>query len=178
MYDATLLNSPSYTTSGGGGISRDGTDDFISSYLGGITTTTNFTVEAWININPGPGFRAIVSAWNPSVGAGGWELQTNGTNIGVHPTYEVPFTINTNMCITYTQEGTTTKIYKDGVLAQTSTTSTSLTNGFVGVGNLSGQGFESYNMLGIFYNVRIYNRVLTTTEITQNFNAQRGRYGV
>jgi hypothetical protein len=82
------------------------------------------------------------------------------------------------MCITYTQEGTTTKIYKDGVLVQTSTTSTSLTNGFVGVGNLSGQGFASYNMLGIFYNVRIYNRVLTTTEITQNFNAQRGRYGV
>jgi hypothetical protein len=180
VFDATLLNGPTYTTNGGGGISRDSTDDFISAYLGGLTSTTNFSVEVWMNINPqvGATYNAIVSAWNYPIGAGGWELQTYNGAIGVHPTYTVAYTPNTNVHIVYTQEGTTTKIYKDSVLSQTSTTSTSLNNGNIGIGNLSGQGYGGYNMNGTFYTVRVYNKTLNQTEITQNFNAQKNRYGL
>jgi hypothetical protein len=178
VFDATLLNGPTYTTNGGGGIVRDSTDDFISAYLGGLTSTTNFSVEVWMNINPQSGYNAIVSAWNFPIGAGGWELQTLNGVIGVHPTYTVTYTANTNVHIIYTQEGTTTKIYKDSVLSQTSTTSTSLNNGNIGIGNLSGQGYGGYNMNGTFYTVRVYNKTLNQTEITQNFNAQKNRYGL
>jgi hypothetical protein len=180
VFDATLLNGPTYTTNGGGGIVRDSTDDFISAYLGGLTNTTNFSVEVWMNINPqqSANYNAIVSAWNYPIGAGGWELQTYNGAIGVHPTYTVAYTPNTNVHIVYTQDGTTTKIYKDTVLSQTSTTSTSLNNGTIGIGNLSGQGYGGYNMNGTFYTVRVYNKTLNQTEITQNFNAQKNRYGL
>jgi hypothetical protein len=180
VFDATLLNGPTYTTNGGGGIARDSTDDFISAYLGGLSSTTNFSVEVWMNINPqvGTSYNAIVSAWNYPIGAGGWELQTYNGVIGVHPTYTVAYTPNTNVHIVYTQDGTTTKIYKDTVLSQTSTTSTSLNNGTIGIGNLSGQGYGGYNMNGTFYTVRVYNKTLNQTEITQNFNAQKNRYGL
>jgi hypothetical protein len=73
---------------------------------------------------------------------------------------------------------TTTKIYKDTVLSQTSTTSTSLNNGTIGIGNLSGQGYGGYNMNGTFYTVRVYNKTLSQSEINQNFNAQKNRYGL
>jgi hypothetical protein len=180
VFDATLLNGPTYTTNGGGGIARDSTDDFISAYLGGLSSTTNFSVEVWMNINPqvGTSYNAIVSAWNYPIGAGGWELQTYNGVIGVHPTYTVAYTPNTNVHIVYTQDGTTTKIYKDTVLSQTSTTSTSLNNGTIGIGNLSGQGYGGYNMNGTFYTVRVYNKTLSQSEINQNFNAQKNRYGL
>ena len=180
VFDATLLNGPTYTTNGGGGIVRDSTDDFISAYLGGLSSTTNFSVEVWMNINPqvGTSYNAIVSAWNYPIGAGGWELQTYNGVIGVHPTYTVAYTPNTNVHIVYTQDGTTTKIYKDTVLSQTSTTSTSLNNGTIGIGNLSGQGYGGYNMNGTFYTVRVYKKTLSQSEINQNFNAQKNRYGL
>jgi hypothetical protein len=180
VFDATLLNGPTYTTNGGGGIARDSTDDFISAYLGGLSSTTNFSVEVWMNINPqvGTSYNAIVSAWNYPIGAGGWELQTYNGVIGVHPTYTVAYTPNTNVHIVYTQDGTTTKIYKDTVLSQTSTTSTSLNNGTIGIGNLSGQGYGGYNMNGTFYTVRVYKKTLSQSEINQNFNAQKNRYGL
>jgi hypothetical protein len=178
VFDATLLNGPTYTTNGGGGIARDSTDDFISAYLGGLSSTTNFSVEVWMNINPQSGYNAIVSAWNYPIGAGGWELQTSNGVIGVHPTYTVAYTPNTNVHIVYTQDGTTTKIYKDTVLSQTSTTSTSLNNGTIGIGNLSGQGYGGYNMNGTFYTVRVYKKTLSQSEINQNFNAQKNRYGL
>jgi hypothetical protein len=180
VFDATLLNGPTYTTNGGGGISRDSTDDFISAYLGGLTSTTNFSVEVWMNINPqqSANYNAIVSAWNYPIGAGGWELQTYNGAIGVHPTYTVAYTPNTNVHVVYTQDGTTTKIYKDTVLSQTSTTSTSLNNGTIGIGNLSGQGYGGYNMNGTFYTVRVYKKTLSQSEINQNFNAQKNRYGL
>jgi hypothetical protein len=178
VFDATLLNGPTYTTNGGGGIARDSTDDFISAYLGGLSSTTNFSVEVWMNINPQSGYNAIVSAWNYPIGAGGWELQTSNGVIGVHPTYTVGYTPNTNVHIVYTQDGTTTKIYKDTVLSQTSTTSTSLNNGTIGIGNLSGQGYGGYNMNGTFYTVRVYKKTLSQSEINQNFNAQKNRYGL
>jgi hypothetical protein len=180
VFDATLLNGPTYTTNGGGGIVRDSTDDFISAYLGGLSSTTNFSVEVWMNINPqvGATYNAIVSAWNYPIGAGGWELQTYNGVIGVHPTYTVAYTPNTNVHIVYTQDGTTTKIYKDTVLSQTSTTSTSLNNGTIGIGNLSGQGYGGYNMNGTFYSVRVYKKTLSQSEINQNFNAQKNRYGL
>jgi len=37
---------------------------------------------------------------------------------------------------------------------------------------------QAYNYKGRVYSFMLYNRALTSTEILQNFNATRGRYGV
>jgi hypothetical protein len=39
-------------------------------------------------------------------------------------------------------------------------------------------GNSGFSISGKYYLARIYNKVLTATEVQQNFNAQRGRYGV
>ena len=44
------------------------------------------------------------------------------------------------------------------------------------IGSDSGQSGRYYN--GRIAMVQLYNRALTNTEILQNFNATRGRYGV
>lgn len=49
--------------------------------------------------------------------------------------------------------------------------------------NTSGMTIGSYNSGGYFYNgniaiVKVYNRVLSATEVKQNFNALRGRFGI
>jgi hypothetical protein len=47
--------------------------------------------------------------------------------------------------------------------------------------NFDGPGYNSgpnLNLLGTMSNVKIYNRALTAQEVSQNFNALRGRYGI
>ena len=44
-----------------------------------------------------------------------------------------------------------------------------------------GQGWSgnsSFSIAGAFYLCRIYNRVLLDSEVLQNFNATRGRFGI
>ena len=160
------------------GIARDGTDDFMYSQIE-TSTTTSFSVEVCFKANPTGGYKAILSAWNSGAGgAGGWEFQFNGTNLGVHPTYSVSYTPNTVAHVLYIQEGTVTKVYLNGQLEQTSTTGVSLIGGRVGIGNLSTSGFNSYALDSTFYTVKIYNRALSTSEILQNYNATKSRFNL
>ena len=39
-------------------------------------------------------------------------------------------------------------------------------------------GLSPLSLIGNLYFVKIYNRALSTQELTQNFNAIRGRYGI
>jgi len=177
--NALLYNGPTYVPQYGGGINRDNTDDFISASIS-VSTTTNYSVETWFKANPNQGasYNALVSAWNaPGGGAGSWELQFYTGLLGVHPTYTVAYTPNTVAHAIYTQNGTETKIYLNGVLQQTSTTSgVDLRNGSIGIGNLSAPGYGGYNLEGTFYNVKLYNKTLTSSEVQQNYQATKDKF--
>jgi hypothetical protein len=177
--NALLYNGPTYVPQYGGGISRDNTDDFISASIS-VSTTTNYSVETWFKANPqtGANYNALISAWNaPGGGAGSWELQFLNGTLGVHPTYTVAYTPNTVAHAVYTQNGTETKIYLNGVLQQTSTTSgVDLRNGSVGIGNLSAPGYGGYNLESTFYNVRLYNKTLSASEVQQNYQATKDKF--
>lgn len=45
------------------------------------------------------------------------------------------------------------------------------------IGNVDGDRSSEY-LIGNVPNLKLYNRVLSATEIQQNFNAIRGRYGI
>jgi len=177
--NALFYNGPTYLPQYGGGINRDNTDDFISASIS-VSTTTNYSVETWFKANPltGANYNALISAWNaPGGGAGSWELQFLNGTLGVHPTYTVAYTPNTVAHAVYTQNGTETKIYLNGVLQQTSTTSgVDLRNGSIGIGNLSAPGYGGYNLEGTFYNVKLYNKTLTSDEVQQNYQATKDKF--
>jgi hypothetical protein len=94
------------------------------------------------------------------------------------------FQINVPMMMTLTKNGTTYRIYKNGVFA-----AEYVGNAFDaktiqfwvldqeqdGVGT----GFDpNQNTNANWHNLKLYGRVLTDNEISQNFNAIRGRFGI
>ena len=90
----------------------------------------------------------------------------------------------THICITRTQGSGSIKTYKNGslVTSVTGVTGTIASGGTLVLGQEqdavggsfdAGQAFSGN--LGV---MRFYNRELTATEITENFNATRARYGV
>jgi hypothetical protein len=75
-----------------------------------------------------------------------------------------------------TFDGSTVKFYRNASLKQTSgSTTTNLTNNIqtLQIAQRGGQYFR-----GNISNAKIYNRALSQSEVTQNFNALRGRYGI
>jgi hypothetical protein len=85
--------------------------------------------------------------------------------------------------VAVTKSGTTYKTYLNGVLKKTDTiTSTA----FVGVSNGLALGSAYDGNTGAFYYyaknnigcLKMYNATLSADEISQNFNALRGRYGI
>lgn len=85
--------------------------------------------------------------------------------------------------VVVTKSGTTFKTYLNGVLKYTNTiTSTALTGvtnslrlGAAGDGNTGAFYYYAKNNIGC---LKMYNTALTTEEISQNFNALRGRYSI
>ena len=67
-------------------------------------------------------------------------------------------------------------MYVNGILESTTARTGTITPGVLHVGSNSGASSEYFNgTLGL---VRLYNRTLSDTEIYQNFQAVRGRYGL
>ena len=78
-------------------------------------------------------------------------------------------------CCTY--DGANVKIYRNGVYeGQQATTGTANWSSGMRIGSWSPGG--GYQWSGNIDAVSFYNRALSASEVTQNFNATRGRYGV
>lgn len=90
----------------------------------------------------------------------------------------IPLNTWTNMCFTWSSNGTSV-IYKNGQQLTSRT-----------IGNIPNTNPASYGRIGIGHanadnyfhgkmpSVQIYNRQLSATEVKQNFNAMRARYGI
>jgi hypothetical protein len=176
--------------------SGDSTLSFSSNYIGNNTAqsplniTNNITVEVWVNqstlVNHG-GILVFGSAlgeqWSlNSNSTSGFEFGTNwpSTWYLTSPTVGSATAVNTWISVSLSFASGTTIWYVNGTLnqsiAQGISSLTSVSNAFVGMGNNFPGGFEYFS--GKMSVVRVYNRVLTAAEISQNFNAMRGRYGI
>lgn len=85
-----------------------------------------------------------------------------------------PFALDTWYYVGVTKNGSSALSYVNGVNVASSTVSNPKTAGNAAV--IINQSYV--NPLNNINSVMIYNRVLTATEISQNFNALRGRYGL
>ena len=108
-----------------------------------------------------------------------------GTKVSYQNQVQIPIVLNEKCCITYTftNSDNTIRGYKNNSLVE-STTNTSykwspreanLSRTVIGTSSQGGWG----NVFpGEIYNVFVYDRALTAEEVSQNFNALRGRYGI
>lgn len=190
--NGTLTNGPTFSSLNNGSIIFDGTNDYIN--CGNIL---NFTTESFsFNI-----FFYLTSTTTNSVGQGPilfykGPYQANGYYIQLSQTSPARAAFYTNQsgviqttlsslsliiggwnCLSVVRNGSSVKIYINGIDA-TSSAATHI-NPTSSSNNFQLAGYSN----AIFANIRIasfqaYNKSLTAEEVSQNFNALRGRYGI
>ena len=185
--NATLNNGPTFSSSGGGSILLDGTDDYVSVENNVILNPSNVTVSIWVKRNAyqssvGSFIRrnyndsyAIFATFNADTS---YFRIYDGTSYPQSPTIPLPLNVWTN--ITGTYDGANIKIYKNGTFVgqtvNTTAISYSSSNTQMTIGRddpVSGR-YMSAN----YGTVLIYNRALTATEISQNYNVSKTRFGL
>jgi hypothetical protein len=151
----------------------DGTDDYVN--CGNISTQSGkITVNALVRLNTVSTFQHIVDSSSNS-----WHLAMlgnipyfwNGTTY--HQT-GIALSAGIWYMITGVQ-GITLDIYVNGQLSNSLNSDISITTNNVWIGAWQ-SGTRPLN--GNVAAIQIYNRALTASEIQQNFNAVRGRYGI
>ena len=171
--NGTLTNGPTYSSGNLGSLSFDGGDDYVNCGTPSISVG-KITVNAWIKINASS-FQHIVDS-----SSGSWHLAILGGNNRPYfwngSTYHLSapiLTVGQWYMLTGVQ-GTTLDIYINGVLGQSIASNVNVTTYNVNLGRYQG-GSRPFN--GNISQALIYNRALTATEIRQNFNATRSRFG-
>ena len=183
----TLTNGPTWTYLSGGTFSFDGTDDNLnfSSYP---ILTNNLTLSFWFRTTVIPsGYKGIVTTWTSgqaSQSSYGVQFKNDGTLEPVRPVGSNWNTITSSTNVTngnwyhctvvYNTSGTF--LYLNSVLNASNSATGNLNTplGFRIGSDISGTN----NWNGSVSNVQIYNRALSESEIKQNFEAYRGRFGV
>jgi len=183
--NGTLTNGPTFNSADGGSIVFDGVDDRVN-LTSSPNLTNNFSISIWTRITtstPGHMFGFYVSSspfngwalacsFNP-VNSGtlnfwdGTAWRNSGINISDSLLRYITVTINNTDLISF---------YINGVF----NISVQGSNIPLYVGNKTiGSRSDGLTPLkGNIYNTQLYNRVLSSTEILQNFNATKGRYGL
>ena len=177
--NVTMTNGPTYSSANGGSIVFDGVNDTLPTLLS-TNTLNNITQSVWFKWNGTNQSSVIIYLGNSGNNGFGLIIGSSGTPsnlLGVlfggslfnALSSSVTLTTNwTNFVIT--RDSTTTSLYQNASLFA-STTNTPLTSAsYSFIGNVTAGGNIS--------SISLYNRALTATEITQNYNALRSRYGI
>ena len=191
--NGTLTNIPYFfigntSTGSNGYISFDGTDDVVNASTSSIDRSNGqeITVSCWIKPSRTSGqYSVFCTNRTNDTAFYNWIFYQHTTDgaISFHgsaqnkSTYIPTTNVWINVANTVTASGVST-LYVNGVSTYVVTDYTygnSTSVGRLGIGANPG-GQEPFQ--GNIAQVSIYNRALTATEISQNFNALRGRFGI
>jgi Concanavalin A-like lectin/glucanases superfamily len=191
--NATLFNTPTYSTTNAGIFTFDDTS-FEYATVPNIGSLTNFTIDTWARTNKSLTGKVttIVTNQYDLVSNLNYSLGTNNSPSSYNMTFGFfngawrnvtgfSMAVNTWYHLTGTYDGNTVSLYVNGVINTTlSYTGTAASGGEIriarrwdDVANVASNFFS-----GDISQVRIYNRSLNSTEILQNYNATKSRFGL
>jgi len=194
--NGTLINTPTYQTGNGGVLYFDGTNERSEiTDSNTIDFPGDFTVEVWFNSETTDATvpRGLVNhRVSNNVGTGTWSIGLRSTNIifekqqsTVVTTAWGSFALNTWYQVVVSRSGTNIKGWLNGVEGMSITDSTDYTNANIAVIGMWGTftagwiGTPSGPFQGKIPVVRMYKgKAFTATDVQQNFNALRGRFGI
>jgi hypothetical protein len=182
--NGTLTGGPTYTSADGGAIVFDGTNDFVQ--CSGSITATAATFVTWMRRNGTQGsYDGILLSRGSSVT--GMMFQSSNQLAYIWNNAINTYTWNSGLtlpdltwcmvAVSVTSSSATAYLCQSGgITSATNTvshTSTTLDDIKIGQDDFGGRFFT-----GNIATAMIYDRALSADEITQNFNALRGRYGL
>ena len=200
--NGTLTNGPTYSSANGGSIVFDGGDDYISigsqSLVG--SGNTPFSVELWfyntktltsgqetIPIRVKQDTEFFVSLKNVSGTFNIYAVFRGQTQWGI-PLTQSDY-VNKWICLTIVYNGggkstaSSYDIYSNAVKLPYGTNNLGGAGGVPNCNLLGADGSSGCNATAGFYQgnisaYKVYNRALSAAEVSQNFNALRGRFGI
>lgn len=192
--NGTLINGPTFNGSRGGSITFDGTNDYVNLGVGtGINQLpADFTVSLWVRATAAnSNYGNLIGDYytNSTANTNEWQIMMNNSSANLNfyvvgPGYVIGnissgFGANTWINVVLTRIGSMVTLYANNNVITSATNSTSLgtvTGNFnIGIdGNNSSEPFS-----GNIASVLIYkNKGLTATEVLQNYNAVKPRFGL
>jgi hypothetical protein len=176
--NGTLTNGPTFSTSNGGSIVFDGSNDYIDSPC---TKTATCSFSCWARtttlasnpmlFNSGPdGQGPDLFFYNGKISWNTWDADAN-------PLANIPSSANDgnwHHYVVINDAASTTKLYYDSVLIGSATYRSSANNTNLTIGGNT----NTYQWNGSISSFMLHNKLLSPTEISQNFNALRGRFGI
>lgn len=173
-----LTNGPTYSSSNLGSLVFDGVDDYVD-FSGNLGTMGAYTIMYWAyrsaeNRMPIAYRTSTAFYW---YGDNSWYYTHGGVAGEYYYSKPTSIPLNTWGCLCVVYNGSNVSIYRQGVYqGQQSTTGTADWSQGLRVGYWSALG--GYAWQGNISDVMMYNIALSADQVTQNFNALRGRYGI
>lgn len=194
--NATLQGSASYTSANGGGVKLNNVNYTGTDYISvpyNISSNT-VTVEIVASFNPTSYWGSIWGNENYNAGSGYLSFMTSSTAITFGksggPSSQSITASNSIRQWIFVINGTSHSLYLNGTQVGTTATLANQTS-FVsteflfgarhtnaGTGATDKLNNSSSALQPVFYQMRIYNKALSGAEITQNYNAVKGTYGI
>jgi hypothetical protein len=191
-YNGTLINGPTFNSENGGNIVFDGIDDYLELNQVPTTVLSSFTWQFIIKILSFDKNMPLITT-RGNAGSGLWiGIDTNkftsvtfGDSVNYYMSNSANYyNINNIYFLNIVINNTTLQLYINGVLIQTRTITSnrtqSLTNSWVSNvfleanGNLRPDTYTTQTLYSLSY----YNRALSSSEVLQNYNATRTRFGL
>jgi hypothetical protein len=185
-----ITNGPTYDTDGGGCMVFDGSNDGIQINEVSNLAPPMHTISAWVkssNFNQS-GF-IFEKTTNGSVNTQ-WSLFFNGNNTTYYRTMGLSsedlifttssyFTNNQWNHVIATYDGGTKRVYVNGVQATSQSVQGALGSNNTGPAYIGIYGsFSGYPFNGKIAKVQVYDRPLTATEVLNDYNNTKSRFGL
>jgi len=175
--DGTLSHA-SIGTDTSGTMDFDGSTDYVSVTMPSVGPS--LTIASWVNPDVdtgGDNYKAIFD-W---LGGADFIFGYRNNKIAQYSYQsdllysDTDLTVGGWNYIVLTRTASVVTFYLNGVADGGDSTSTRTPSGVAHIGSRSGTTYEFDGKIAI---LRVYDRVLSAKEISQNFNAQRSRFGV
>ena len=198
-YSGSFINGPIYSQINGGAVKVDGTNDYI--LVNGLPTGNTWTIQLWSLIKTTQssfsvaGHRTYAATDNFR-----FQWDDKSTNIAYAPLTDfvspggsvIGFTnkseddlFNKWNLVTMTCDGSNVRLYFNGDLSPNTTGARNFSSDGVmriGIDGISGIGgtdiFNRDGGDGYFGPVMVYDKALSHSEVLQNYNAQKARFGL
>jgi len=195
----TLINGVGFTTSNSGSFFFDGTNDYINvpnGFTSFFKSNDYWSVDLWVKLLSQTAGEPVLISAGPTIGYFDLFLEVannaiyfaagRGASTGYIQNQNVSNTLGYNLAtnyfnIVFIKNGFTTGyVYVNSINIPMTTSGSGLSsmpniNEDLRIGTFKQSGFELHGNIG---HVKIYNRALSASEIVQNYNATKRRYGL